>query len=787
MAITAKKQLEYLKNRPKVKYMVFDLECQNHFHKGRVASPFCEDNWIVMAGWKVQGDKQCSMSYHPTKEKVWLDIPEDVNLLVGHNLKFDLLWQWDNPSLQAFFKRKGRIWCTQVAEYLINGQADESQMTSMDQIIETYGGRKKIDAVKELWEQGVLTADIDAQLLQDYLIGTEEEEYNSGDIGNTELIFRGQWKKARMQNQLPMIEMRMKGVCACIEAEWNGLHIDMELAEKLRLEYLAKLNAAEEVLNSYVEDIPKEVGFNWNSNDHMSYLLYGGHIPYDIRVHQSDEDGNLLYAKKKEPQPVLDEEGNPVIYKSGKRIGEIKTKQVDVDDHTRPKMKYETHYHRMPRMVRPQDEWVMKKKNKETGKKEPKKNAHGEKLYKSNADIIETLYEETDIPFIEAFMEYTSLKKDLSTYYYIEEENKGEIEKKGMLTLVHTNNILHGELHWTGTITGRLSSKNPNLQNLPNAKKSAVRQVFTSRWEGGWMSEIDYSQLEVVVLGVLSNDPQLTQDLLDGIDFHCVRVAMKYRDEYPGGYEEVKAIMQDDTHPLYDITSARRTACKILSFQKQYGAGPKTIAKTVGMDIEEVKEILALEDVRYKGVVTFNDNVKKDVDTSTYDKAVWYRNANRPFTKRRAHYVAPTGTIYTFEAVEAPEYLQKKGIKLSFPPPNLKNYPIQGTGGEMVQAAIGELFYKLVELGYWSGGDKDEAYFVNTVHDCVWFDFKTLEVAKKLIPIISKVMESIPELFNEAFDMDIKVKFPVEAEIGKSMHKLEHLHVIEEQILKGEI
>lgn len=786
MAITAKKQLEYLKNRDPVKYMVFDLEVQNHFYKGRVASKFCDDNWIVMAGWKRFDDKICQYSHHPEPEKVWMHIPEDINLLVGHNIKFDLLWQWDNPELHAFFKRGGRIWCTQTAEYLIGGMAEEVQLTSMDQIIEKYGGRKKIDAVKELWNQGVLTADIDPQLLKDYLIGTEEEGFLSGDIGNTERIFKGQWKLARIQNQIPMIEMRMRGLSACCEAEWNGLHIDMNLAEELRLEYQEKLNKAKEDLAVFVKNIPEAVQFNWNSNDHMSYLLYGGHIPYDVREHKKDETGKLLYAQKKEPKPILDEEGNLTYYKSGKKVGEIRTRQEDVDDHTRPKMHTVTYYHRLNRMVRPDESWVMKKKDKETGKKHPKKNEHGEKLYKSNSDILDEIYESTDIPFIEAYMDYNGLKKDLSTYYYIEEEKDGELIKKGMLTLVGTDEILHGELSWTKTITSRLSSQNPNLQNLPNAKKSAIRKVFTSRFEDGWMSEIDYSQLEVVVLGVLTKDKQLTQDLLDGIDFHCVRVAMKYTKEYPGGYDQVRAIIKDENHILHPVTSDRRTACKILSFQKQYGAGPKTIAKTVGMPVEEVLEILNLEDLRYDGVVAFNTQVKKMVEEGQYWDKIWYRNSIRPTSKLRSNWVAPTGTIYTFEGQDAPDWMKKKGIKLSFSPPNMKNYPIQGTGGEMVQAALGAVFYKLVELGYWSGGEYQDAFLCNTVHDCVWFDFRNLEIAEKLIPIISKELESIPEMFNSTFDMGIKVKFPVEAELGRTMHKLEHLDHIKEKIAKGE-
>ena len=87
-------------------------------------------------------------------------------------------------------------------------------------------------------------------------------------------------------------------------------------------------------------------------------------------------------------------------------------------------------------------------------------------------------------------------------------------------------------LNHTSTVTTRLSSSNPNLQNLPRKDKSKVKRIFRSRAKGGLMLEADYSQLEVVVQGVLSKDKQLCQDLRDRIDFHCKRVGIKHNVSY---------------------------------------------------------------------------------------------------------------------------------------------------------------------------------------------------------------------------------------------------------------
>ena len=158
-----------------MRYQVFDLETQNHKSRKRVANPFDPRNYTVMRGWKVEGASRGSMTYHENANP-WnfLHIDDEVDVLVGFNIKFDLLFEMvaDYENLAKFYRRGGRVWCCQYAEYLLRGQRRKFHMCSLDQIIESYGGRKKIDAVKQLWEDGVLTADIDPALLEDYLLGT---------------------------------------------------------------------------------------------------------------------------------------------------------------------------------------------------------------------------------------------------------------------------------------------------------------------------------------------------------------------------------------------------------------------------------------------------------------------------------------------------------------------------------------------------------------------------------------------------------------------------------------
>ena len=128
------------------------------------------------------------------------------------------------------------------------------------------------------------------------------------------------------------------------------------------------------------------------------------------------------------------------------------------------------------------------------------------------------------------------------------------------------------------------------------------------------MVEADYSQLEVVVQGVLSRDSQLLEDLRNRIDFHCKRVAIQPK--YGITYEEVLEIIKDEDHPDHKLWKERRTNAKIFSFQRAYGAGAPLIAAFTGMTVEEVEALIAADEATYPGVVDFNSNVEEAVKES---------------------------------------------------------------------------------------------------------------------------------------------------------------------------
>jgi DNA polymerase I-like protein with 3'-5' exonuclease and polymerase domains len=756
------------------RYMILDLETQTHSTYKRKANPFDDRNWIVMRGWKFQGDSRASMEHFPSRETVReIHIPDDVDVLVAHNAKFELLYErvFSNDTLQAFFQRGGRIHCTQYAEYLLRGQQQKYQMVALDAIVESYGGRKKIDGIKELWAAGVMTSEIDPELLEDYLIGTEAEGRNSGDIGNTELVYLGQIAEAEAVGLTEGMKLRMDGLCATAEMEFNGIKIDVVRAKADLAKRTAELAEVRAELQQYIADIPEEVGFNWGSGVHLSALIFGGTIRYEKQdTYLDGATGELARLKATAKWPLFDgvprdpaectpdDAGNLLwhsgpsggvrqdIFQSGKQIGQGKFKNVTVPGEL--KVKYQDFFYTLPGYTKPDPEWKTKLTD-----------GRGNAVYGTGSDVIDRI-SKRDIPFLKAMGKFGALNKEIGTYY-VRDDGKGNLS--GMLTCVDRNNhIVHHKLNHTSTVTTRLSSSDPNFQNIPRGDKSDVKAMMTSRFPDGVVGELDYSQLEVVVQGLLSGDVNLVSDLQDRIDFHCKRVAAKYGCTY----EEAIVWCKDEAYAEYPLWKKRRTGVKEFSFQRAYGAGAAAIADATGLDIETVKELIEAEDRMYPGVGRFNAKVEKEVNAT----AEPFRDPERGYRVfRRGNWQAPTGTIYSWRSWDAPAFMRQQGITESFSPPELKNYPVQGTGGEIVQIVLGYLWRWFTKTGNFGG----KALLVNTVHDCVWVDMHP-DVVHTVIPGMKRIMEAVPAMLKKHFNIECPVPFPVEAEVGPNMLDLKH-------------
>ena len=753
-------------------YAVVDVETTTTPYMKRKASPFSDENWIVAAGWKFGGGEVTGAYYGEDRQGyaglLSMLLAGGPKLLATFNGKFDLLHllrnEADYAAYQEWVAAGGLVWDGQLAEYLLMGMPQEAHMLSLDEVAPRYGGSTKIDEVKALWEKGVNTPDIPRQLLMDYLLGRDGE---GGDILNTEAILLGQLKAGRELKMMNLMRLNMGALLASIEMERNGLWVNKPLG----LELAGKLSTDIEAMHQEMEQyIPKPLPFEfkWSSPKQRSALIFGGDVKYVDKEPVLDEAGEQAYVLKEEEHWVLtDGSTTPLmpgpdpgqlaplpgyaVYSGGQKKGQYKTKKVKVPDLTKPKIRNADFYYRFKGYTKGRKEW------------------EGETpgVYSTKADIIEELALTSGIPFLETYGKLSAATKDLGTYYQMpDDKNPGEF--KGMLTLVGPDGIVHHSINHTSTVTGRLSHSNPNSGNLPKHSTSEVKRMFGSRWGAeGSVTGSDFKTLEIYAQAMLTKDKQLVADLSAGLDMHCARLSTVEGKPY----DEVLLLSKGDKKrgiepvPEWDV---KRTDIKVFSFQRAYGAGAKKIAGFLKRPVELVQEWIDADEKRYPEIALWNEKVVAVVDRS---KRATQTFVTHPIVRvnvqlHRGTYKTFDGKRYTFTESTTPEWLAKRGTLQSFSPTEMKNYMVQGLGGEFMKAAM----WLAVRAFYTYRNFGGKALLVNTVHDALYNDSHH-SVTRKAAVLMHASMLAASDLIEYLFGTPVPVPVPTDTGYGPSMYE----------------
>jgi DNA polymerase I-like protein with 3'-5' exonuclease and polymerase domains len=220
-----------------------------------------------------------------------------------------------------------------------------------------------------------------------------------------------------------------------------------------------------------------------------------------------------------------------------------------------------------------------------------KKEAEGKELtvedYSVSAEALEP-YRDKD-PLVKAMLEYADLNKLLTTYVipYLGGEvvrttgGKSKVEYRDSLLV---NGKVHGDFIQHGAETGRFSSRNPNLQNVPNpatAHGKAIRNLFYAP-EGYKLVVADYSQIEPRVIASMSNDPIMKKNYLEGGDIYTT---------------------------VGDVMGVNRAAGKVLVLSMAYGVGPDKIARSIGCSITEARGLLSNFGEKFQNVSAYRAKV----------------------------------------------------------------------------------------------------------------------------------------------------------------------------------
>ncbi len=318
--------------------------------------------------------------------------------------------------------------------------------------------------------------------------------------------------------------------------------------------------------------------------------------------------------------------------------------------------------------------------------------------YSTNAEVLESLRDKH--PIINEILEYRALAKLKSTYC------------EGLLKVIDNDGRIHSTLNQTETRTGRISSAEPNLQNIPVRTEQGreLRRFFVAK-EGHLLVDADYSQIELRVLAALADDKNMTDAFVNGVDIHSVTAS------------QVMGI------PLESVTSADRRKAKAVNFGIVYGIGAFSLSQDIGTSVQEADRYIKGYLANYSGVAAFMENAKSSAKEKGY--------AETFFGRRRY----------------LPELNGSNAIRRSFGERVAMNMPIQGTAADIIKIAMIRVYDRL----------KDEfpkARLIMQVHDELIIEAPENE-AEKVAKLLKETMETACEM---------TVPFTVEVACGKTWY-----------------
>jgi len=656
----------------------------------------------------------------------FVDMLAKSDVLIGHNLAFDLSYIWKSPELKEFILRGGEIYDTQTAEYLMSGQ--RHSFASLGELQEIYLGTKvKLDRISKLYRKGVGA---------DRMVGAQHrckrffamyEQYSYDDGTTTLQIYEKQQIKLDKLGMTAIVKMYNRYLLSLINCMNTGILIDTDKCQKTLREFKIKelelLQKAQQLIKEYWHDerLPE---FNVNSPTHKSAMLFGGFIKCVVRR----ENG---------------------LYKNGKTKYKNFEEMVEIRGFNLPK--------------------TFTKESKVKGR------------FGTGTDVIEKIYKNS--ANVEA-KEYCRLQKEAMNLHkmsstYLEAFLSLSIDER-----------LYPNFNTTATATSRLSSSNPNLQNVPSKSEMAkkIQGLFIA--PKGWKCvQIDFSQLEIYVLAWLSGDAKMTKDLLDGVDFHCLRMSWCTSLAQGKSYEEIVDLAKKQGVKEWVL---KRNQAKQISYQKAYGAGARSLAESTGLLEDDVKELMEKEDKIYYKVKGYNAHVLSTVENNTeystklgipsyllrggingkrFDSKGYEllpikqgdTNTYEQGLKRNVgFYQSPTRKRYAFE--EYGSFDRRGNLRQNFSPTQTKNYQIQGTASDVQAATSAALLDVLLR-------HSDKIQMINEIHDSKWFYVKE-EYLNKIVPQVCNLMQSVPMLFKKYLGVDVPFNFPVDAEIGDNFAEL---------------
>lgn len=316
--------------------------------------------------------------------------------------------------------------------------------------------------------------------------------------------------------------------------------------------------------------------------------------------------------------------------------------------------------------------------------------------WSTNADVLEKL--KGKHPIVDDVLEYRMLTKLKSTY------------ADGLLKVIEEDGRIRTSFQMTVTATGRLSSTEPNLQNIPIRKKlgAQIRNMFVAA-PGMVLVDADYSQIELRLLAHISNDETMREAFLSGEDFHTVTAS------------NVFGI------PVAEVTPALRSRAKAVNFGIVYGISAFSLAQDIGVYQSEAKAYMDAYLEKYHGVRDYMKSIVEQAKKDGYVATLYGRRRYLPELTSQNYNVRSFGERVAL------------------------NMPVQGTAADIIKLAMVNVYARLER-------EKLKAKLILQVHDELIVECPA-EEAERVKTLLTEEMENAAKL---------RVPLVADAHIGHS-------------------
>lgn len=676
----------------------------------------------------ITGDHPDNVQIYHSEQGFARKIPEAVrsyfnthNLLVGHNLPFDLGYLYHTPEFSSYIASGGTVWDTALAEYLITGQVHK--FPSLAELQQKYLGEKiKEDRISKLFKSGISPRDILQGRIRAKRVFRLYETYCRGDGTSTLQVFAQQYRRAQKLGMLPIIKMHQRALLAVVMMQKTGIQIDLIKCEKtlrdFRLKSIEYLKKSTEITKKYW---PTELGeFNVNSPKQKSALLFGGQFIVKDKV----KDGSY-------------KNGNPK-YRTVDRLVRVAGFGLSTDFTRRSASGYAT------------DEKVINTIYKKSANSEAKEYCRLQKEAMRYTKMAST--------YLEPFLNYSvdgrlypkyNMTKTVTSRFSSEQPNAQNIPSKGEMLqpiqgqLVAPEGWLCCEIDFEMLeiyVVAFLSQDQALINDLRMGVDFHCLRL-------GWIPRLAEGKTyeEIVYLCKVLKDPVWTEKRSKAKN-------ISYKKAYGGGAKslaEAEELEVSDVQALFDQEDITYSGVKEFNGQvMSIVQSNKRTARQIDYGREEQKARKF-----YMGL-----ELLPLINRAAQDKQ--YRN---DYTRSHGIYSACTGKRYAF--AEYGDINFKGQIKRQFSTTETKNYQIQGTAHDVVAMAMAECMDYVLE-------NQEEVEMIMQIHDSLRFYIKK-GTEHLHIPKLCSIMSSTPYHFKKYLNIGMDLIMPVEAKTGENFAETE--------------